>query len=361
MSLIVLNQPWPYLVIAAFAVLIGWYVWTQPHRPGTRYFGWLVAVWFVWALAAGLQTVSRFPELQYASWVLQTLCAVTAAPLQLMVTLEYTGNEKWLARRSLPVLFLPTILITLLAITRSGSIASIEIHSGIPVIIGAGWIRWGFYSYIFILILISLGVLLACLLRAPAFRAPILLIIMGQIVPLISYAVVDPQWITVSPIQIAILLGGFSMLAYFVALYSYRLLQAIPVARDTVIAHMPYSLIVLDAENRLVDFNPAARTLPELSDKLSLQQPASWALGSWWERIAPLIGSEPVVEDIVFRTDSQALIFRALSLPLFQASGWRMGQVFVLEDVTQARQALRLQTQNSVGASHATRTRATGR
>jgi len=340
-----INQPWPYLAVAAFAALIGWYVWTQPHRPGTRYFGWLVGLWLVWALAAALQTVSKSPELDYASWVLQTLCALTAAPLQLMVALEYTGNEKWLARRSLYLLFLPTLFMAVLAITRPGSFASIEIHSGIPVIVGAEWIRWIFYSYSLILVLTSLGVLLACLLRAPAFRAPILLIILGQIFPVLAYAAVDPQWITVSPIQVTILFGGFSVLAYFVALYSFRLLQAIPVARDMVISHMPYSLIVLDAENRLVDFNPAARELPELPGKLALQQPASRALGGWWEQIAPLIGGEPVSQDVVVHAGSEAQIYRVMSLPLYQTSGWRMGQVFVLEDVTQARRAQRQQSQ----------------
>ena len=111
-----------------------------------------------------------------------------------------------------------------------------------------------------------------------------------------------------------------------------------------VIARMPYALIVLDAENRLVDFNLAARALPNLGE-LALHQTAWRALGAWWDKISPLIGSEPVSKDVPVRSGSTELIFRVMSLPLLQASGWRIGQVFLFEDVTQARLAQRQQAQ----------------
>lgn len=101
MSFTVLKQPWPYLAIAAFAVLIGGYVWTQPDRPGTRYFASTVVVRLVWTMAAAIQVVARSPDLCCGLWVLQIICALLEVPLDLMFSLEYTGNEKWLARRNL--------------------------------------------------------------------------------------------------------------------------------------------------------------------------------------------------------------------------------------------------------------------
>ena len=340
-----LNQPWPYLAVAILATVIGWFAWKQPIRPGKRYFTWLVGVWLIWALCAALQTVVISAELHYLLWAMQSLCALLVAPLDLMFSLEYTGNGKWLTRRLMFTIFLPALVFSVIAITLSGSFALVESLSGDILIFGSGLLRLGFFLAVFILELVTLGVLFSCLLRAPAFWAPILLIMLGRIVPTIAYISIDPKQVGVSPIQATILFASVAMLTYLVALYNYQLLRVMPVARDLVISNMPYSLFVLDAENRLVDFNSAARALPDLPGKLALQQAASTALGNWWGRIAPLIGNDSVIRDVVLQNGSNKLIFRVMSLPLLHASGWRIGQVFLMEDVTQARLAEQQQAQ----------------
>ena len=130
--------------------------------------------------------------------------------------------------------------------------------------------------------------------------------------------------------------GGGSI---FVALYNFRFLRVIPVARDLLIQRMPYALLVLDADNRLADLNAAAQSLPGLPGRLALQRAAPEELGDWWKRIAPLIGPAPVSQDVLIPAGPARRIFRVVSLPLLQASGWRMGQAFVLQGVTPIRQA----------------------
>ncbi len=340
-----LNYPWPYLATAAFAALIIWYVRRQPHRPGVRQFGRLMGVYLVWAVIAALATVMGSNPVLYGLFVLQSVCSLLGTALELMVVLEYTGSETWIARRILLLLYLPPLLFAVIAFAFPEFIASIEYHSGIAVIVGQPAGKWGLYAYVSIIFLISLGVLFTRLMRAPAFWVPILLLIMGAMVPVAGFAVIRPEWITVPPIQVSILLTNFTMLAYFVALYRFRILQVIPVARDTLISHMSYGLIVLDSENHLVDFNAAAQTLPGLPGKLVMQRAAPQALGSWWDRLSPLIGPEPVSQDVVVQTGLGARTFHMTSLPLLQASGWRLGQMFLLEDVTQMRQVQRQQEQ----------------
>ncbi len=351
MNITFLHQPWPYLVIAAFAGLIGWYVWTQPRRPGTRYFAWAVVVWFVWALAAAILTLVSSPNLRYGLWVIQCVCALATAPLELLFSIEYTGNEKWLARRSLYLIFLPALLLLILAFLIPGSADPHAYHFGIEKFVRYNLLRWGLYSYAVILVLVNLGILFACLLRAPAFWAPILLIMIGRIVPTAAFVTFDPAQMVISPIQVTILLDGVSMLAYLVALYNFGLLRVVPVARDMAIACMPYGLIVLDAENRLVDFNSAARELPGLPQlparpsRLAQRQLAFQTLGEWWEKLSSLIESKPVSEEVTVQADHLERVYRVISLPLLQASGWRMGQVFLFEDITEARMAQRQQAQ----------------
>jgi signal transduction histidine kinase len=223
-------------------------------------------------------------------------------------------------------------------------LTTVEIHAGVQVIVG-NTSKWIFASFSYLMVLLALGVLLNCLLRAPAFRVPLLLLSLGRIVPAVGFLVVTRRSIPVSPIQATVLFLGLTMLLYLVALYSFRMLQVIPVARDTVIAHLPYGLVVLDSENRLVDFNAAAQALPGLPGKLSLRQPAPRALGGWWDRLAPLTGPNPVTQDVTISARTEPRIFHVNSLPLLQVNGRRIGQAFLFDDVTHERQVEQQQEQ----------------
>ncbi|MBE0687500.1 MAG: hypothetical protein IH585_16035 [Anaerolineaceae bacterium] len=340
----ILSSPWPYLVTATLAVLVGWFVWKQPLRPGTKYFRWLVVIWFVWSIVAALYNLTSSLEIRYVLWVSQGVFPLLGPPLVLMIVLEYTGNEKWLAYRSLYLLFLPALLIIVISFWPS-AVSSSDVHAGFQVFNGSELVRWGFYAYFVAVMLVTLVVLFACLLRAPAFWAPIWLLILGRVIPMLGYPIPDPERLSVPPVQIGLLFLGFTMVLYFIALYSYQILQVIPVARDAVIAHMPYSLLVLDAGNRLVDFNPAAGSLPQVPDKLDLRKPVSQQLPGWWKELEKLLGDELTSKDIISPDPDSEKIYRVTSVPLKQTSGWRMGQAFLLEDVSEARRAEQLQTQ----------------
>ncbi len=340
-----LSSPWPYLTTTALAVLIGWYVWKQPLRPGTRYFRWLVCIWFIWSVVAALHNLTPSLSIRYVLWVVQGICPLLGPPLVLMIVLEYTGNEKWLARRSLNLLFLPALLGVVLSVFWPNAIGTIENHSGFQVFVGSNLVRWGFYAYFVAVMLSTTIVLFACLLRSPAFWAPLSLLILGRIIPIIGYLVPNPQQLSVPPIQTGLLFLDITIVLYFVALYSFQILRISPVARDTVISRMPYSLLVLDAENRLVDFNASAQTLPGVPGKLTRRQPISQQLPGWWNQLVPLVGPEIIFRDVEFSNDTDTRIFHVTSLPLLQVSGRLVGQAFLLEDVTLARQAEQQQAQ----------------
>jgi signal transduction histidine kinase len=334
-----LNQPWPYLATAALAALIGLYAWTQPRRPGSRHVSASAGMWCIWALSAAVYTVVQTGELRFYAHVSQTVCALLEAPLQLMIALEYTGHERWLSRRTLRLLALPAILFALASLTLPHSaLFSFENHAGFEVTVSTNLSRVLNFGFIVVVQVVATGVLLDCMQRAPAFRIPLLLIGLGPMITLLAYPSLDPQRLTVPAIQATVLFAVFPLVMYFVALYNFRFLRVIPLARDLVLHRMPYALLVLDAENRVVDLNTLAQALPGLPGKLAFRQAAADALGDWWAKIAPLIGTSPVMQDVVVHIDPDERIFRVASLPLLQASGWRMGQALVLEDVTQARQ-----------------------
>jgi signal transduction histidine kinase len=337
-----LNSPWPYLATAALVALVGFYALKQPHRPGTYLFLGIIGLWIVSALAAGFETVVEPLELRYAGWALQTIFVMLTSLMNLMFVLEYTGNEKVLDWRILTVLALPILVFGLMVVTMPRTdLVNIEIYSGIQVVRAKDLLRWLLFAANSSVWLISIGVLVMSMLRAPAFLPPFILIILGQAIPHIAFLGIGPDLSTLSPIRSSILFSSFTALAYFIAIFNFRLLRVVPVARDNAIDHLPHAMIVLSAENYLVDFNAAAQELPGLPGKLALRQPADRALGEWWRQLSDLIGPEPTTKDVSVDSLQGKQDFQVYSGPLHHKSGWRMGQVFICENVTQLRLAER--------------------
>ena len=341
----IVNTPWPYLGTAAFITLMGIYTWKQFRRSGNRYFGWLLVVWMIAAVAAAFSTLTQAQELRYRLWVLETCCALLAPSLELLFALSYTGKEKYINWRNQALLALPALIFVLLAFVNPTGIASFEIHSGFGVVVSHDTVRAGLFIMHIAIWLINFTVLIDCMQHAPAFRVPILWILLGQIVPRIAFVTINQHLSIVPPIQIVILITNFTLFVYATSLYSFRLLRVVPVARDKALQEMPYPLLVLDSENFLVDFNPAAQMLPKLPGKLTLRRSADIALGEWWGRISGLIRAEPASQNVVISTGTVQQHFHIRSLPLFHVSGKHVGQMFVFEDVTLAHLSQRRQAQ----------------
>lgn len=341
-----LNTPWPFLLTAVFVAVVGWYAGKQPLRPGTRCFVWLTRIWFGAALAAAAAYMASSRDLRYWLWAIQILILFLQAPLTLMFSLEYAGYGQWLTRRNLALMTVPALaFVVLVAILPRSQLASVKVYSGQEVFVAGDLVVWGGGIIHFGIWLAGLVVLVQCVVNAPAFWLPTTMLIAAQLLPRVAYFAAQRENAALSPSQATILLTSVTSVLYLIALHRFQLLRVSPVARDAAINHMPYGMLVLDRDNRLVDFNPAARALLGLSVRRPLRQPADSTLGDWWARLAPMIGHEPVSGDTVVETAAGQQVYHVNSLPLRQTSGWQIGQVLVIEDVTQTRQAQRQHAQ----------------
>jgi len=95
----------------------------------------------------------------------------------------------------------------------------------------------------------------------PLYRAQVGTVIIGALIPLVG-TVLTLMGITLTfhrdttPFTFAI---GNLVVAW--GLFRYRLFDVVPVARDAVIEGMSDVVVVLDAQNRVVDLNPAAQAV----------------------------------------------------------------------------------------------------
>jgi signal transduction histidine kinase len=329
-----LSNSWPFLLTAGFTALLGYFTWKQPQRPGKRYFMMMVALWLVMALAASLEVMAPTETGRLIAVQIQILSALLGAPVLLFFSLEYTGNQRWLGRSRIILLMLPVILVGILILTDPfHHLIWSDLRFGAEVTAVRAPTAWVGIVLFYIYFLATVVVLVGCMLRAPAFWAPILLLLIGQAVPRMAFLLATPQITSYSPLQLSVLAGNMTMLAYFLGIFNLRLLRVLPVARDAALESMDYSVIVLDAEDRVIDLNSAARALPGLGVSNAVGKPASQVLGIWWDHIAPMIGARPILKEMILSGEQ---VFELHSLPLFHASGWRMGHMFILDNITPA-------------------------
>ncbi|MBL8057167.1 MAG: diguanylate cyclase, partial [Anaerolineales bacterium] len=142
-----------------------------------------------------------------------------------------------------------------------------------------------------------------------------------------------------APISMAL-----SGLLFTYALFRYRLLDLVPVARTTLVDNMPDALIALDPQQRVVDINPAALRLLGWAGPLPLGQP--------WERVCAVWPDLAGRYAAVYETQAEEQPALGLTLdlritPLPDPAGEARGRLIVLRDITDLKRAEQeLQTAN---------------
>ena len=109
------------------------------------------------------------------------------------------------------------------------------------------------------------------------------------------------------------------------ALTRHSLFDLVPIARDAVIESLPHPVLVLDAKNRLLDANPAARTLLKNS-RMHVGAHASDFLPEW------MVPSSEVREQTLPGGD---VTFEVNQVPLHGGHGELRGRALIFRDVTE--------------------------
>lgn len=199
---------------------------------------------------------------------LDYLFIVTIPLAWLAFAFQYTGKTSWLAPRNFwPLMVIPVVTF-ILAQTNPrhhllwstytfqpvGNMLTLHVAHG-PWF----WINM-FYSYL----LLFAGAALIIGVRAfspSSYRQQSAWAIVGALSPLIFNIIYVFQLAPGLQRDYTPLAFSFAGIAFAVAIFRYRLLDLIPVARAMVVERMQDGVVVVDSEGRLVDFNPAARRM----------------------------------------------------------------------------------------------------
>jgi signal transduction histidine kinase len=316
---------WPTLVAAGLSVPLGAYAWRRRSVPGALPFAVMCLFGFPWMLGSALELAAAdLPATIF--WVkFQSVWQGPAATAVLWFALEYAHLTRWLNRRVLILLFLPWLAGLALTVTNDAHHwlwAGFAFEGGVRPVRGPAY--WVFLGYGLALAMAASVVFVWLFWRSRLHRRPAALCLGGQLAVRVAYLLdafhVNPLPIDPVPISIALV-----TVTYALAVFHFRLLELIPIARGTLVEQMREGMLVLDARERIVDLNHTAEQIVGI--------PAARARGRTLAEVFPACR---------LRKPEISVGSRDYALHLSSLMDWRgspLGSLILLHDVTEQKRA----------------------
>ena len=345
---------WLPLISAAVTAALG--IYAGRHRrdvPGATPFVILALATMLWSLANALEMAGADLPTKLFWANVQYLSYVTLPVAWLALALEHTGQDKWLTRRRLAWLSVEPVITIVLAWTNNlhGLMRrNIYLDTNGPFsVIGKTYGPWywvhAVYSYT--LLFTAVYLFARALLRAqPLYRRQTLVLLFGFLVPLV-WNVLYNLGLSPNPrYDIAPAVISVCGIAIAWGLFRYRLFDIVPIARATVIESMDDGVIVLDAQNRIIDLNPTAQSMLGLASSQAMGQPVQQVLTqSVWNDWVEQYGNATAAQgEIALGEGDARRDYDVRISPLTDRRGGLTGRLVILRDITrrkQAEQALR--------------------
>jgi PAS domain S-box-containing protein len=339
----------PYVVIliiaASVAMLVAIYAWQRRAVRGGIFFALLMVAVAQWAFSGAAEFAATDISTKIGWSKVSYLGIVSIAPLWLLFTGGYSQRTQPLAGRRAIWLWLVPVTILGLAVTNEWhrliwpTITPVASVPGAMLVYGHGIGVWVNVVYSYSLLLLGTVWLVQATLRSPRlYRRQAGSLLAGAAIPWVANALYVAGQLPLpglDPTPIAFTLTGLMMVW---GLFRFHMLDIVPVAHDILVENLADSVLVLDARNRVVYINPAARQLVKCDAASAVGQPVETVLEEWPDlaaRCQDTLAAQAEIE--VDRAQARQWLELRVS-PLYDQRGWLTGRLIVLRDITARKQ-----------------------
>ena len=278
-------------------------------------------------------------------WFKMMFIGVASIPtLFLLFALGFTRNTSWLTLRNLILLSIQPVISILLHWTNERhhllyrSLNLIQMNGFLVMDLEHGPLH--LVNMVYSYVLIGVGIFLmgqGALRSGPLYRYQYRLILLASLLPWAGNLFNELDLNLAGNPDIAPLTFGLSGIVFVFAALRTHFMDLIPVARSYLIENMRDGILVLDAQNRIVDINPAMESFVQGKTSSYVGKNAFEVFHTWMEHTDLFVDTgETSVELKVPRDSSRYLDLRVT--PLYDRGKLLNGRLMVFRDVTERKQ-----------------------
>jgi PAS domain S-box-containing protein len=336
----------PLFMLAAAMVVLVPMLWRYRQAPGgTPGIAFLLAV-ALWAAGYALELGNSDVNRQLF-WAQFEYLGITSLPLIWWAfAAQFTGHSQWLTRGRLLLLGIEPLVVVGLVWTNSlhrliwSEIGQVQQASFLMLDLGHGIAFWLHWAYSYALLLAGTILLIRTFVRGPVlYRRQAGAVLVAAFAPWVGNALYVLQLSPFPGLDLTPFAFALSALAISWALRRFRLFEIVPAAHRAIFQSLNDAVIVLDAQDRVVDMNPAAQQIIGQPLKSILGRPAGEVFIVPPDLVQPDTRSTEHRQEIIVGAgeDQRFLDLRISSLR--DERGRVTGRLIVLHDITELRRS----------------------
>ncbi|MBL8100628.1 MAG: PAS domain-containing protein [Anaerolineales bacterium] len=324
-------------VINLIAAYIGW---QRKDTKGGLYFAWGMSGVALWTLAAGLGYAAVPIHLKIFFAKVDAIGYHSAITLFTLFVLSYAGYDDWLKKAWVKILFFAVPIFNLLLIWTNdwhgliwnGFRNSTTAENVIIFEYGA-WFSWiTITNYVMILTLI-ITLWVASRRGSELSKRQARLLFLASIFPVVSNLVYLFGIGNIEGVDWTSLTFSISGILFLLALYGTRFLDLAPIARHIMIERMTDCVVVVDNQNRILDFNSAAQENFNLNQKC-IGESLETVMNHWRALLEFLYSDNINLSQATIFYESQFRYFDINLTPLSDNRNQLYGKLIVFRDIT---------------------------
>lgn len=337
----------PFIILltaASISLISAIYAWRQRPRTGALSFSFMMFAVFIWLVGYMFEFISMTSDTRFMWGNIAYIGIALAPPAFLLFSLEYTGRSHWLSWKTIGLLCIEPIFVQIMLWTSVRfeffyTQVTYNFNTPIPEATfaygPAFWIH-AVYSY---LLLLAGTIILFLKFRTAVglYRRQLAIILVAALIPWVTniFYLLWPGATVIDPTALAFFATG---LLWGWAIFGYRLMDIMPIARDTVVEHMHDGMLVLDHENYIVDINPAAERILDVNVEDVVGQASQKILSPWQDLVKKYQDVAQINDEISIIEDGNILYYDLQITPLLNKQGQQTGRLVLLRNITQRKQ-----------------------